>query len=407
MSSTMFSPQRCAELHNLLVAYAVEANSDLAPHITRNAFTPPAAPTTHPEDSNTPIRSYLSVDIILFLESIDTWEDSSSPFSNVAPFAHPPTLHRFWDFDEYLPADQYQNAVLLYGDSESSNAGGLFFDMDTSLVYWQLIPGFQWPKPEDWIPLEVALTRWLKMWETGKVQKLGHGYMGLQKWCAWELERDLKAWDNLLHAIEGKMPDRSNNSDVKIGLVDPTILGQWPANSFTREFLAMARMPRRAGLLVAPGIGTFTTSSYHNLHLSEGRDSQRLHTISSRNLQQEDLIPSLLFPSATTVDTSVDYFGNFLLQGRAGLYIVPDMGWGDAVTVVNGEGNREAFEHTPRRCPWGPGRGAVLAEVLQRWTELIEDGTWGVDENGVTGGIEMLNEAHPSLCLKWDAKSEF
>jgi len=407
MSSTLFSPERCAELHNLLIAYALEANSDLAPHVTRNVFNLPEAPTTHPDDPNTPIRNYLSADLILFLESIDAWNPSSSPFANVVPFAIPPNLQRFWDFADHIPEAQYQNAILLYGDADSSNTGGLFFDMDTKFVYWQLIPGFEWPKPEDWISLESVLNRWLYMWEVGKVQKLETGLIGLPQWCDWELERDLKAWDSHLQAIEAKMPGTNNNSNVKIGLVDTTILGQWPANSFTREFLGVARIPRKAGLLVAPGIGTFTTSTYHNLHLSEGRDSQRVRTIRSRNLQQEDLIPSLLFPSAIAVDTSVDYFGNFLIQGRAGLYVVPDMGWGDTVTVVDGEGTREAFEHTPRRCPWGPGRATVLAEVLQRWTELVEDGTWGVDENGVKGGIEMLSGAHPSLRLKWDVKSEF
>jgi len=406
MSSTPFSPERCADLHNRLVGYAVEADSELAPHIVRNVFRLPEAPTTRPGDPDTPIHNYLSAGLILFLESIDTWDGSLIPFANL-PYAVPPNLHRFWHFAEHMPEDQYQNAILLYGDSESGNSGGLFFDMDTNLVYWQLIPGFTWPKPEDWVPLELALTKWLKMWEAGKVEKLAHGYMGLRQWCDWELERDLEAWNNLLQAIEARMPDTGSSAEVKRGMVDRTILGQWPASSFTRRFLAVARAPRKAGLMIAPGIGTFNTSTYHNLHLSEASDSKRRNTIRSRNFEEDDLIPSLLFPSPTAVDTRADGFGNLLLEGRAGVYIVPYMGWGDNVRVVNGEGSADTFGYKPVGCPWSPGRDVVLVEVLRRWTELVEDGTWEVDGDGVTGGIEMLNGAHPSCRLRWDETPEF
>lgn len=261
MSHTLFSPERCADLHNQLVGYAVEADNDLAPHITRNKFHLPEAPTTRPDDPSTPVRNCLSDGLILFLESIDTWNGSLIPFANLA-YAVPPILQRFWDFAEHIPEGRYQNAILLYGDSESSNSGGLFFDMDTNLVYWQLIPGFVWPNPEDWVPLELALTKWLKMWEVGKVEKLAHGSIGLRQWCDWELERDLEAWDDLLQAIELKMPDTGGTSEVKRGMVDRTILGQWRASSFTRRFLGMARAPRKAGLMIAPGIGTFTTKDW-------------------------------------------------------------------------------------------------------------------------------------------------
>jgi hypothetical protein len=406
MSHTLFSPERCADLHNQLVGHAVEADSDLAPHITRNVFHLPEAPTTRPDDPSTPVRNYLSDGLILFLESIDTWNGSLIPFANLA-YAVPPILQRFWDFAEHIPEGRYQNAILLYGDSESSNSGGLFFDMDTNLVYWQLIPGFVWPNAEDWVPLELALTKWLRMWEVGKVEKLAHGSIGLRQWCDWELERDLEAWDDLLQAIELKMPDTGGTSEVKRGMVDRTILGQWRASSFTRRFLGVARAPRKAGLRIAPGIGTFTTSTYHNLQLSEPSDSKRLNTIRSRKLEEDDLIPSLLFPSPTAVDTRADGFGNFLLEGRAGVYIVPSMGWGDSVRVVNGEGGADTFGYKPVGCPWSPGRDAVLGEVLSRWTELIEDGTWEVGEDGVIGGIEMLNEAHPSYRLRWDETPEF
>lgn len=368
MTSIPFSPLRCAELHDKLVAYAVETDCELAPHITRNIINLPAAPTAHPDDPSTPIRNYFSADLILFLESINTWDFSAAPFASLVPSALPPNLHRFWDFAKHMPEDQYQNVILLYGDAHSSDTGGLFFDMDTGIVYWQLIPVFRWPKPEDWIPLEVALTRWLKLWAVGKIQKYDHGERELLQWCNWELDRDLKAWDTLLQAIEARMPDTCNSSEVKAGMVDRTILGRWPANTFTRKFLAVARAPRKSGLVIAPGIGTFTTSTYHNLYLSEAADSERLLTVRSRNLQEDGLVPSLLFPSPTVVDTNADIFGNFLLQGRAGLYIVPDMDWGDTVTVVNGKGSPGAFRHESRRCPWGPGRDAVLAEVLRRWT---------------------------------------
>ncbi|MCJ1251984.1 hypothetical protein MMC30_009222 [Trapelia coarctata] len=130
LPSTSFSPQRCAELHNQLVARAVDASSVIAPFITHNAFNLPGTPTRHSDDPETPVTEYLSGDIIAFFEAIDTWR--------VGP----------WGFSDYDFDGEYSYVILLYGDADSGSTGGLFFDMDTNLAYWVIMPRDQ-PKAKE------------------------------------------------------------------------------------------------------------------------------------------------------------------------------------------------------------------------------------------------------------------
>jgi hypothetical protein len=46
-----------------------------------------------------------------------------------------------------------------------------------------------------------------------------------------------------------------------------------------------------------------------------------------------------------------------------------------------------------------PGAGVMLEDVLRRWLFMVTEGLWQVDEQGVSGGIDMFKEADASE--KW------
>ena len=135
--------------------------------------------------------------------------------------------------------------------------------------------------------------------------------------------------------------------------------------------------------------------------------SLRCQYLSNRRFDIEE-IPVLLFPSfpdldgpAVRVPSSVHAsssdqveafdkpwgFGKFTLDRTAGVYLYPDptAGAGDAVIVLE-ESGRTDWGERQGRCPWGPGHNGIrLAEMLQRWPDMVEKGVWGVGKYGVEG----------------------
>ena len=61
-----------------------------------------------------------------------------------------------------------------------------------------------------------------------------------------------------------------------------------------------------------------------------------------------------------------------------------EVGGGDGVIVLREDGNA-GFGQRRGRCPWGPGYPTRLAEMLEKWRTLVEDGTWRVGDEGVEG----------------------
>lgn len=68
------------------------------------------------------------------------------------------------------------------------------------------------------------------------------------------------------------------------------------------------------------------------------------------------------------------------------------------MTLIHSSGLWRLLEFRPN-FPWDGGRGPRLAEVLRKWTYLVESGIWDIDTNGVTTSIEWFrnhsSEAKP------------
>ena len=57
--------------------------------------------------------------------------------------------------------------------------------------------------------------------------------------------------------------------------------------------------------------------------------------------------------------------------------------------VILEANGRDDWGRKKERCPWGPpgsdAEGRHLVDVLTMWKNMIEDGIWSVDEEGVEG----------------------
>lgn len=179
------------------------------------------------------------------------------------------------------------------------------------------------------------------------------------------------------------------------GRLDPKLLTQFPQSSFAFEFLSRARIPEFE--YIAPGVAAFTPETFYDIYSSEDPDSRRLAWISE---VEPDEYPCLLFPSDDTVprpasDPKFDKdwgFGRFTVDRRAGLYIDTDAAFGDGVQFVEPQGRTTTFSSSALHDAFGPARSPSLAGVLGEWEDMVRDGTWTVDEDGVNMDADWYEE---------------
>ncbi|XP_014550210.1 hypothetical protein COCVIDRAFT_43185 [Bipolaris victoriae FI3] len=221
------------------------------------------------------------------------------------------------------------------------------------------------------------------MWDAGKMRV--EPELSLQPWGQWDLRQSLKAWDELVTAIEERMPVQPEQRSGTTTLIETAVGERWCDHPFQRAFLTQARAPNNPTMNIAPGVRPWTSSTFEAIHANEPINSERKLAIGNKpsdNAQREchcnrNLAPVLLFPSDTNMARPTSRrFDNFwgrrsvLLERRKGLYLYPEVEWGNA----------NAW------CPWMRERPlATLREVLTFWKFLVVDGVWRVDEHGVVG----------------------
>ncbi|KAK3307737.1 uncharacterized protein B0T15DRAFT_374495, partial [Chaetomium strumarium] len=275
--------------------------------------------------------------------------------------------------------------------------GGLFVDIYTLYGIWLDTPRGPAMLPSDnCLPLDYLLKQELSRWESGRYVYDSSVEEGLrvQKWVPipatiegavayfpnLQVVEAISEWERLLCAIESKMPSSSirtpegENSERERG--EP---------KFAKHFLSRARRPM-GWTFVAPGIGTFTNESLCEAYATEAEDTfRRIFTTSEEG---EDWV-TLLLPSLSgdkrpvTVPTDPFGFGKATVGRRAGLYTSWADEWdGDLVQLVCPSGRQNAGVFSGP-CPWGPSRMPRLAELLGHWANLVEDGAWCIDADGV------------------------
>lgn len=315
---------------------------------------------------------------------------------------------------------------------------------------------------QKWYPLEVVLAQWLDMIEVGKVQAVPDGTRTRsEKIGPWtmvgyserQLEETLDVWEQLLSAIEARIPD-STPSDTNStgtlfddGEIDLEAAGVLPG--FVSEFLTRARRPAFGH--IAPGLRLRAAEPvafqqpFRRVPLA-GRPYGRPERAGSPQVQY----PVLLFDSSEelTYDAPPASQKNPYQDRRhaatpppppfgrpwsdvpayqAGLYFTPtDQGYWhtfeDGVRLVlplgigrkgwartadgalfgeNTEQRRGEVEGRDRHDtlfqlgyqPFGADHEVRLVQVLRVWVKLVESGAWKVGPDGVLGGMKKWRDA--------------
>ncbi|ROT42460.1 hypothetical protein SODALDRAFT_326619 [Sodiomyces alkalinus F11] len=415
-----FDPVRCADLHNQLLARAIEAAAsstrqqqdaprrvtrDLIEHMTQAAPTWPHGIQV-PEDS--PIYHFLSL--------IDLHAMTPDEFP-LTPEMHQPDPYLF-DNGFITENEDGLNVILLYPDATltpNHGNGGVFFNIDTNRACWNLTEmGF--PSEDFWVPLEVILRKQLLKWDQGKFfwgPADGREWEALstRSWVANDLELAIAGWDTLREAIQNRLPHADGSSLREEKPPIPSeILHDLKVSSFARAFLAKAKRP--SFTFVAPGITSFTTESIVELYAAEPPTSPRL--TADLDLDGGDEYASLILPAVGNpvpepapgnrhFEKGWGNAKNTVLR-RAGLYVNRRSygSDGDDVVLITHEGVDDAFKHHGRR-PWGPYRMFSLSEMLFAWAGLVEDGIWEVGPDGVSTPASWLTdpETEQFRIMRW------
>lgn len=416
---SLFDSAECASLHNKILKRATQ-------HISENA----QQSSNSLQGCRDEIRARLLPDLQDFLAAI-TARSVSTGTTPLTPFSLCPDLDRFFQHSN-IPhfAPHKDNLIILYPAKNS--AGGLFFMQHHKLASW-IDSDLQLPPESSWLPLATILQRWLHMWDTGKITS----DLKFKPWSEWDLEAALKAWDELVEAIEERLPHPVTRQTTHEPLIEQTVADKWAEQSFQHAFLTGGRRP--AFTSVGPGVSVWTTKSFDAAHAAEPQDSERKEVIGRRpedsddyqSALSRDLAPTCFLPGRAVESSWRDHSrpslrdykgrGSALLNRRAGLYLSPDEDWSDAVVFSDGRGRENLFTYRGS-CPWMPGRPpALLRDVLAFWKRLVVDGAWQVVDWGVIGNMphfHCLSGTKKAItvagtttwvdyCTSWDATTSY
>ncbi|KAK5999684.1 hypothetical protein QM012_005090 [Aureobasidium pullulans] len=385
-----FDPAECAILHNQILQRATQQSPDTA-QSSRDAL----------QAYSDATRARLLPDLQEFLDTLTV-----RPATSLTPFSLHPDPETFF---------QYEN----------NSIGGLFFLQHHKLASW-IESDLQLPPKSSWLPLATILERWLHMWNTGKITS----NLELMPWCEHDLQATLEAWNELVDAIEDRLPTSVPQRTTHEPLIEKGVAERWTEQSFQHAFLTRARRPAFSS--VAPGVSVWTDKSFEAAHASEPHDSERKQVIGRKPEDGEDyqsalsrdLAPTLLFPGRAVESAWGDHSrpslrdykgrGSALLNRRAGLYLSPDEYWSDAVVFSDGRGRENLFTYRGS-CPWKPGRPPTrLRDIFHFWKKLVVEGAWTVKERGVFGNMAYFHclmgtrkSADIDFCADWNIATSY
>lgn len=422
----IFDVDRCIGLHNKLIELACQARPELRAKVRRIVFS--IAPDTIRFDDDTElsheqIREFLGLELVRFLEDIDTFEWEGHNYAAINPLFRGPILGALWRFGDNLMYEESsaKSSVLLYQDANDSTSGGVFINPhdDNWAAFLDMIPGGDAAiaHRDKWVPLDEVLPRWVRMWEVGKFRaktelESRENSFAVEPWVERDVEKAVQQWHRLLSLLESRNAGISNNDCPTTGssnetfepMVSDELLAKWNFPSFGREFFKRARKPRQGIQLIAPGITLFNDKLFEQVQ--NGPKTERLQGTDEDTLELARAARMLLFPAITQGMLFWDDYHQtprthlyYLQDQRGGIYPNQDddiRDSGNGVQFINSLGQDHFFQrqqgHVSFLCPWASWkRGAVLSEVLESFTALIELGAWEVNSNGVVEGMDWWN----------------
>lgn len=350
-----------------------------------------------PEFAN--VNGLEDLPIYRFLSSIETTLSPRGQRPGVlTPQMLQPDPLDFWS--PTFAVHERPEIILLYGQNNGEPAdGGLFLNLQSCQVVWHWAPG-PFPADEHWIALESSLQQSLDKWNSGKYfWDASQGSVGVRPWTDNDLSDALFSWDRLLSSIEQRLPQPVHRREPL--QLDPQTRTAFRISAFAAEFLS--RAPRPGFTFVAPGITAFSGGSLTELYASEGQQATRRSHPTGADDWASLVLPATR-PVAEKQHPDFDRpwgFGKFTLNRHAGLYIVAEASFADAVRLITPSGLADAGDFRGR-CPWGEMRPPRLAEILAHWASLVESGSWTVSEDGVSDAGDWFDQ-YVAAKLSWIA----
>lgn len=287
-----------------------------------------------------------------------------------------------------------------------------------------------------WLPLEMILDGFVDMIDQGKVLAVSGAYDGEQErtepwimpsYTRQDLDDTVQAFQHLVNTIHAKMPSQPQNTEE--GLLDLVTGGlpqSLPSDCFAYQFLAQSLRPSFNN--IAPGLRIAEHQPFAPVSVQV--ESNKLYPLllfsSTHPAHQEtrrapwgEEIPISPFPCG--FDTASVYPAGlylteakphgthpfedgcklvlpFLLGGNAFVRTSDDALIGEHVRSA---GENAAAEVEPRSTElyqlgfnhFIAAHDVQLKYVLWKWAEMVEEGKWEVDAEGVVGGVEKWKEA--------------
>ncbi|KAJ5893060.1 hypothetical protein N7504_009751 [Penicillium tannophilum] len=289
---------------------------------------------------------------------------------------------------------------------------------------------------ELWFPLETILSHWIYMIRLGRVvaglpddSPTSRSQIGLWSWlpyCDSQIDRTIAAIEHYSAIVESRMPPGSHLPFSSTSLFTDSDLdaATVPHGCFIRSLLTRVKTPRFN--FIAPGLEVphdkeaFTMrQKFTNIPYPEGSIPAVLLFASSQtvNLNSEirqmfvhahenegipmsdgSPIPTGLYSEPVrrdhhdTEETGFRLLLPFALRLHS--HTCSDAGarMSDGRLITSGSFT-QLFQHGNFHPFGGEWRSQRLERLFRRWTELIENGVWTVGEDGVEGEIEKFGEA--------------
>ncbi|KAF3491896.1 uncharacterized protein GIQ15_01413 [Arthroderma uncinatum] len=449
-SEGMFDFERCAKLHNYLVALGWMAAhqkkaEDLDELLTRPSFFEVYA------DNNVEILdNKLDDSMVSFLGSViipDFSRGDLGFFYWVSSLVEPKEMlvtdTTLLEYEGDETEDGRPLFLLLYDTATGSHSFGVIYDQQRHRVAFPMYledTDFVLPveeHPEMWHPLETMLTKWIKLIHIGKVtlSETPDTDWIWQPYSAAQVDSAVLAFDRLTAAIEARMSDASLLSidgDKPLFTEVELDTASVPKSCFIRSVLTRVRTPRF--ITIAPGLKVPHDAAIFAVN-------QKFIAIQRRvdRYRPGTMIPPVLIfgpadPNQTiNIDKSERYmalnpFEHMGLVIPFGDHSTPAGLYSEAVEqgsyyATNEEGIWLLLPFPLRVDDWSEQgartgdrnmvkRGTIsglfqqgfqpfggehhpqsLERLLDKWRELVETGIWTVGDSGVEGGIDTFRDA--------------
>ncbi|EEA28855.1 hypothetical protein EYB25_000233 [Talaromyces marneffei] len=438
--------ERCARLHNYLIAYGWMVRHEKGPHELDELLHRPKY-LDNAQSSYSPDR--LHPDVIAFLNAIipPRYDEGTCYFVGALEVRSADEVfisddNRFEDIDRF---------VIIYRTyfELGSQCLGLVYDQEYHRAAVPLFIGSSEsiePIADHenlWMPLETILSNWIHMVNIGKVttdsasdedleEMSQNGMWRWQSYSPAQVDTAVAAMNRLSASIEAKMSPESlslahrDNPLLTDEELDAALI---PKRCFIRSFLTRVRTP--GFKFIAPGLevphdaAAFSArQKFTGLPRSpdDTSEDQYIPAVlifasadSARTLPFNDELKSLFF----RCDDPVPYREGDPIP--VGLYSEPvDRTWGDIAeegfrlvlpfhqqpgtgsndgarhsdgSLIGRQTFTQLFQHGNYYPFGGEHRAQRLERLLDRWRELVENGQWTVGREGVEGVIDTFKDA--------------